>query len=530
MPANVTLEPTASTSPRHKGRIRLLPKRVFYLILILIGGFATHGWAAGRQEPVETGEPHMKAIVYTDYGSPAVLKLRDVKRPVPNDNQILIKVLAASLNPLDWHFTEGTPYIMRALGVGLLKPKDPQLGVDYAGTVETVGKNVTKFKIGDEVFGGKTGAFAEYVCVLADRAVVLKPTNVSFEQAAAVPIAGITALQGLRDQGKVQPGQKVLINGASGGVGTFAVQIARSFGAEVTGVCSTRNVDMVRSLGADQVIDYTKEDFTRSGRHYDLILDNVPNHSLSEIRRVLSPKGKYVMIGGGGVSDDRWIGPFGRVISTLLFSPFVSQDMDMMLAELNQKDLTVLGDLMQAGKVKPVIDRRYKLSQLPEAMRYLEAGHARGKVVITIGDNNETSLTDAKGAVGSVSTLGPVPVALTLIVVPLALLIAPIVIAFVLNRRFQRRNPGKRSYRWGYYFSIVSLIGGISLGLLLEFGLGAVIICGFIYAILAWFFARRQPWAWIALTLFSFNPIAWVINFFYLRKRWAEDSLATTGT
>jgi len=266
----------------------------------------------------------------------------------------------------------------------LRKPKDTRLGVDFAGTVEAVGKNVAQFKPGDDVFGGRGGAFAEYVCPRADRAVAIKPANITFEQAASVNIAGITALQALRDKGKVQPGQKVLINGASGGVGTFAVQIAKSFGADVTGVCSTRNLDMVRSLGADHVIDYTKEDFAKTGQQYDVILDNVPNHSLSDCRRVLTPKGKYVMIGGGGPNDSRWVGPFGRVIATMMVSPFVSQEMGMMMADVSQKDLTILSDLMQAGKVTPVIDRRYKLSEVPEAIRYLEEGHARGKVVITL--------------------------------------------------------------------------------------------------------------------------------------------------
>src|SRR2546428_811703 len=236
----------------------------------------------------------MKAITYCDYGL-ANLKLETIDKPTPNDDQVLVRVRAASVNPYDWHFIEGQPKIMRAMGVGLRKPKDTRVGVDFAGTVEAVGKNVTQFKPGDEVFGGRDGAFAEYVCPRADRAVALKPANITFEQAASVNIAGITALQALRDKGKVQPGQKVLINGASGGVGTFAVQIAKSFGTDVTGVCSTRNLDMVRSLGADHVIDYTKEDFTKSGRHYDLILDNVANHSLSDCRRVLTPKGKYVM-------------------------------------------------------------------------------------------------------------------------------------------------------------------------------------------------------------------------------------------
>ena len=324
----------------------------------------------------------MKAIVYCDYGS-ANLKLADVEKPTPNDDQLLVRVRAASVNPYDWHFIEGTPYIMR-IGVGLRKPKDTRLGVDFAGTVEAVGKNVAQFKPGDDVFGGRGGAFAEYVCPRADRAIAIKPANITFEQAASVNIAGITALQALRDKGKVQPGQKVLINGASGGVGTFAVQIAKSLGAHVTGVCSTRNLDMVRSLGADHVIDYTKEDFAKTGQQYDVILDNVPNHSLSDCRRVLTPKGKYVMIGGGGPNDGRWVGPFGRVIATMLLSPFVSQEMGMMMADVSQKDLTILGDLMQSGKVTPVIDRRYKLSEVPEAIRYLEEGHARGKVVITL--------------------------------------------------------------------------------------------------------------------------------------------------
>ena len=387
MSTNLTTEP----SPRRKGRIRRVLRWAFYLIILLIGVFAIYAWVTGaRQEPIEAGEPHMKAVVYTDYGSPDVLEIRDVKKPVPNNDQVLVKVRAASINPLDWHFIEGTPYIMRAMGIGLRRPKIPRLGVDMAGQVEAVGKNVTQFKPGDEVFGGKTGAFAEYVCVFADRAVALKPANLTFEQAASVPIAAITALQGLRDKGKIQPGQKVLINGASGGVGTFAVQIAKSFGADVTGVCSTRNVDMVRSLGADQVIDYTKEDFTKGAQRYDLILDNVANHSLLECRRALKPKGIYVLIGGGGTNDQGLIGPLANPIKAMLLSPFVSQKMGMMLAELNKKDLTILGDLMQSGKMTPVIDRTYPLSQIAEAIRYLEQGHARGKVVITVAQDNKT--------------------------------------------------------------------------------------------------------------------------------------------
>jgi NADPH:quinone reductase-like Zn-dependent oxidoreductase len=326
----------------------------------------------------------MKAIVYCDYGVPN-LKFQEIEKPTPADDQLLVKVRAASVNPLDWHFVEGTPYFMRLMGVGLRKPKDTRLGVDFAGTVEAVGKNVTKFKPGDEVFGGRTGAFAEYVCVREARAVALKPANITFEQAASVPIAAITALQGVRDKGKVQPGQKVLINGASGGVGTFAVQIAKAAGADVTGVCSTRNLDMVRSLGADHVIDYTKEDFTKGDQRYDVILDNVANHSLSECRRALNPDGRYVLIGGGGANEGRWLGPgLTQAVKAMVLSNFVSQKMGMMLGDLNQKDLTALADLMESGKVTPVIDRTYKLSELPQAIEYLEQGHARGKVVIAV--------------------------------------------------------------------------------------------------------------------------------------------------
>ncbi len=322
----------------------------------------------------------MKAIVRCDYGSPDVLKLEDVEKPVPGDDQLLVRVRAAALNPLDWHYLRGTPYVAR-MEMGLRRPKVTRLGVDFAGTVESVGRNVTQFKPGDEVFGGRTGALAQYVSVREDRAVVPKPANLTFEQAAAVPVAAITALQALRDKGKLQPGQKVLVNGASGGVGTFAVQIAKSLGADVTAVCSTKNVDMVRSIGADRVIDYTREDFTRGGQRYDLILDNVGNHSLSQCRRALNPRGKYIMVGG---PSGRWIDPLPRAFNAFVLSRFVSQDMGMFLAELNKKDLTVLRDLMQDGKVTPLIDRRYRLSEVPEAIRYLEQGHARGKVVVTL--------------------------------------------------------------------------------------------------------------------------------------------------
>jgi NADPH:quinone reductase-like Zn-dependent oxidoreductase len=326
----------------------------------------------------------MKAIVYCDYGPPDVLKLEDIARPAPNDDQVLIRVRAASINPLEWHYMRGTPYVGRLMGMGLRKPKVTRLGKDVAGQVEAVGSNVTQFKPGDEVFGSAHGALAEYVCA-SERGLVMKPDRVTFEQAASVPIAAVTALQALRDKGKLRPGQNVLINGASGGVGTFAVQIAKAFGAHVTGVCSTRNVEMVRSIGADQVVDYTKEDFTGSGRRYDLIVDNVGNHSLLDCRRALTPKGRYVMVGG---EKGRWIAPLDRALGAAVLSRFVSQDMGMVMANLNKDDLGVLRDLMQAGKVTPVIDRTYTLRQVPEAIRYLEGGHARGKVVITVGSGS----------------------------------------------------------------------------------------------------------------------------------------------
>lgn len=325
----------------------------------------------------------MKAAVYCDYGSADVIKVEDVEKPVPADDELLVKVRAAAVNPLDWHYVRGTPYLLR-LEAGLRKPKVIQFGVDFAGTVEAVGRSVTRFKPGDEVFGGRTGAFAEYVTVRESRAVVTKPARLSFEQAAAIPIAAVTALQGLRDKGRVQPGQKVLINGASGGVGTFAVQIAKSMGAEVTGVCSTRNIELVRSIGADHVVDYTKEDYTAGGERYDVIIDNVGNRSLLDNRRALTHEGKYVLIGGGGADAGNWIGPLAKPIAALLLSPFISQQMGSMLAQLDQNDLAILADLMQSGKVTPVIDRQFKLSETSAAVQYLEEGHARGKVVITL--------------------------------------------------------------------------------------------------------------------------------------------------
>jgi NADPH:quinone reductase-like Zn-dependent oxidoreductase len=373
------------TKPKRPGKRwkRILKWTVAVSLLVLIAWVFIAYWTSTNDCERYAAAPAnpMKAVVYCDYGV-ANLKFQDVEKPTPADDQLLVRVRAASVNPLDWHFVEGTPYLMRALAAGLRKPKDTQLGVDFAGTVEAVGKNVTKFKPGDEVFGGRTGAFADYVCVRESRAVALKPAGVTFEQAASVPIAGITALQALRDKGQLQAGQKVLINGASGGVGTFAAQIAKSYGADVTGVCSTRNVDLVRSLGADYVIDYTKEDFTKTGQLYDLVVDNVGNRSLSECRRVLKPKGTFVLVGGGGANEQGLIGPMAKPIKVMLVSPFVSQKLGMILAQLNHDDLALLADLMQSGKVKPVIDRTYKLSDVAEAIKYLEQGHARGKVVI----------------------------------------------------------------------------------------------------------------------------------------------------
>jgi NADPH:quinone reductase-like Zn-dependent oxidoreductase len=331
-------------------------------------------------------DSQMKAAVYSSYGAPDVVQIKDVEKPVPKDNEVLLKVRAASVNPLDWHFMRGTPYFVRIVA-GLRKPKDTRLGVDVAGQVEAVGRNVTRLRPGDEVFGTCRGAFAEYACT-SDSALVTKPNNVTFEQVASVPVAAFTALQGFRDKGNLQPGQKVLINGAAGGVGTFAVQIAKSFSADVTGVCSARNVDMVRSIGADWVIDYSHEDFTRSGRRYDLIFDLVGNHSLLACRRVLNPKGIYV---GAGAPSGRWmIGPLTRGIISPLLSWFVSQKLVMVLAKPNKDDLIIIRELLEFGKITPVIDKRYTLSDVPKAIRYLEAGHARGKVVITLQSSNKT--------------------------------------------------------------------------------------------------------------------------------------------
>ena len=320
----------------------------------------------------------MKAIVYTKYGSPDVLHLKDVEKPTPKDDEVLIKIRAASVNAYDWHFLTADIFLIRLMGGGLLKPKDSRLGADIAGQVETVGRNVKQFQPGDEVFGDiGHGGFAEYVCAPESR-LALKPANLSFEEAAAVPMAALTALQGLRDEGRIQPRQKVLVNGASGGVGTFAVQIAKAFGAEVTAVCSPRNLEQAHALGADLVIDYTREDFTQNGEQYDLIFAANGYHPLSAYKRALTPQGIYVMAGG----------TMAQIFQAMLLGSWMSKKggkkMGGVSAKIDQKDLGIIKELLEAGKVVPVIDKRYPLSEAAEALRYLGEGHARGKVVITV--------------------------------------------------------------------------------------------------------------------------------------------------
>jgi NADPH:quinone reductase-like Zn-dependent oxidoreductase len=322
----------------------------------------------------------MKAIVRTRFGSPEVLQLQEVEKPVPKDDQVLVRVRAASLNLGDWHSTRGRPYIIRLIGLRQRMPKDRILGWDFAGVVEAVGANVKEFQAGDEVFGSSIHTLAEYVAV-KDVGVVRKPANVTFEQAAAVPVAAYTALQGLRDVGGIQAGQEVLINGASGGVGTFAVQIAKVLGANVTGVCSTRNLDLVRSIGADRVIDYTREDFTKTGHRYDLIFDVAGNHSFSACKRALKPNGTLVLAGQTGRREHS-IFP---LLKASLLARFVRYHLRSFIAKRTKEDLNTLKEYLETGKITPVIDRTYPLQEVPEAMRYLGTLHARGKVVITVG-------------------------------------------------------------------------------------------------------------------------------------------------
>jgi NADPH:quinone reductase-like Zn-dependent oxidoreductase len=320
----------------------------------------------------------MKAAVRDRYGA---LELREVDKPVPAVDEVLVRVRASSANPADWYFLMGRPYVAR-IEAGLRKPKDNRLGTDFAGTVEAVGKDVTRFQPGDEVFGGRTGAFAEYVAVPEDRAVVLKPAGVTFEQAGSVAIAAVTALQGLRDKGRVQPGQHVLVNGASGGVGTFAVQIAKALGAEVTGVCSTRNVDLVRSLGADHVVDYTREDFTRSDRRYDVLFDVAGSRSWSECRRVLAPRAILVIV--GAQKGGRLIGPLRHILALRLAATGSGRKAVFFVAKIVKADLEVMRELLESGKVTPAIDRSYDLSEIADALRYLGEGHAHAKIVVAV--------------------------------------------------------------------------------------------------------------------------------------------------
>jgi NADPH:quinone reductase-like Zn-dependent oxidoreductase len=323
----------------------------------------------------------MRTVVLDSFGSPDVLQLRELEKPTPADDEVLVRVRAASVNPADWYGIAGRPWIARP-AVGLFKPKESRVGVDFAGTVEAVGKDVTQFQPGVDVFGGRTGAFAEYVCVREERAIVPKPAKATFEEAAAVPIAALTALQGLRDKGQLQPGQKVLINGASGGVGTYAVQIAKALGADVTGVCSTPNVDTARSLGADHVIDYTREDFTRSDQRYDLLLDIAGSRSWSECKRVLTPKATLVIV--GAPKGTRLLGPLSHIIRLRLASVGSSRKVVFFIAKMDKADLEVLRELLESGKVTSVIDRRHELSEVGDALRYLGEGHARGKIVLTV--------------------------------------------------------------------------------------------------------------------------------------------------
>ncbi len=327
----------------------------------------------------------MKAIVYTEYGPPDVLQLKEVEKPAPKDDEVLVKVHAASVNTSDWVFVRGEPFLIRAMYQGLLKPKNTILGADIAGRVEAVGRNVKQLQPGDEVFGDLSecgwGGFAEYVSV-PENALALKPANLTFEEAAAVPQAAVVALQGLRDKGQIQPGQKVLINGASGGIGTFAVQIAKSFGVEVTGVCSTRNLDMVRSIGADHVIDYTQEDFTQDEQRYDLIIDIAANRSVFGYKRALSPNGIYVVVGTARIFQALFIGP--------LISMIGNKKVGVLGAKPNNKDLAFMKELLEAGKVVPVIDGRYPLNEIAEAVRHYGEEHPQGKVVITVEHNNKT--------------------------------------------------------------------------------------------------------------------------------------------
>lgn len=366
--------------------MKLLRKIGVALLILLALATASLAIALGYTAPCEPaaevndGRETMRAIRYQCYGGTDVLEFQSVEKPEPGPAEVLVKVHAAAVNPLDWHYMRGTPYLMRLMS-GLGKPDDPRLGRDFAGTVVAVGDSVTRFEPGDEVFGGANGAFAEYVVVRESGAITRKPANVSFEAAASVPVAALTALQALRDKGGLEAGQSVLINGASGGVGTFAVQIAKSMGADVAGVCSTRNVELVRSIGADHVFDYKKENYLESGRRFDLVVDMVGNNSPRQNLRVIEPGGSLILVGGG---KGDWIEPLKAPLQALFLSLFVEQEIATILARLHSEDLATLAELMEKGGVNPVIDRRYSLEQVPEAIRYSESGRARGKIIITV--------------------------------------------------------------------------------------------------------------------------------------------------
>jgi NADPH:quinone reductase-like Zn-dependent oxidoreductase len=354
---------------------------VFVMALAWLGWFVSHDNDCVPAAKPGEDEASMAAIRYGCFGGPEVLEFTRVPKPVAAEDEILVRIEAAAVNPLDWHYMRGTPYIMRLMGAGIGTPADTRLGVDFAGVVESVGAETEGFRAGDRVFGRGIGAFAEYLAIGAESSVVAVPPGLSFEEAAAVPIAGLTALQALRDAGKLQAGQKVLINGASGGVGTFAVQIAKAMGAEVHGVCSTRNVERVYALGADRVFDYKQENYLDSGERYDLIIDNVGNHSLLANRGVMKETGTLVIVGGQGGD---WLGPLIRPLSAMILSPFVDQNFTPFLARVKQDDLAVLADMMASGQVRPVIDRRFALADTADAIRYSETGRARGKIIITV--------------------------------------------------------------------------------------------------------------------------------------------------
>lgn len=357
---------------------------VIFVAIGVLAVFISYDSACEPVPPAADGAETMKAVLYTCYGSTEVLQYVDVEKPQPGDGEVLVRVRAAGINPLDVHYMTGSPYLMRLMA-GTGKPDDIRLGVDFAGVVDAVGPGVSKFTLGDRVFGGRSGAFAEYVLVPADRGIAKIPDATSFEEAASLPIAAITALQALRDDGLVDAGQKVLINGASGGVGTFAVQIAKSMGAEVHGVCSTRNVALVESLGADHVFDYKKESYTDSGEQYDVIIDMVSNQSLSANRSVMKPDGRLVIVGG---DKGNWIAPLKRPLAAAITNSFVDQEIMTMLAEINQEDLEVLADLMASGQLTSSISERYPLADVATALELSATRRARGKIVITMGDDS----------------------------------------------------------------------------------------------------------------------------------------------